>query len=66
MQTKYLEGMPEGSFSFHLTTTVNSWSLLDVTGPGFYGQMRHKQSFLATNTQWGFGVKIKMVIQKRT
>lgn len=32
MQTKYLEGVPEESFCFHLTTIVNTWSLPDVTG----------------------------------
>ena len=47
------------SLSCHFTTNVSAWSLLNatwtLTGTVFYGQMKQKWSFSATNTQGGFG-----------
>lgn len=42
--------MPEGSFFFHPTTNVDTWSFLDtagtLTGTRFYNQMRQKKKRL--------------------
>ena len=70
MPTDYLEGMPEKSLSCHFTTNVNAWSSLNtiwtLTGTVFYGQMKLKLNFSATNTQDRLGVKSWMPVLKIT
>lgn len=47
MPASYLEGMTEESIFFHfflyLTINLSTWSVRDITGTDFYGQMRGKK-----------------------
>lgn len=54
---------------FHLSTFVSHWSLLDATCNQVLWSAEKKKSILQRekkNTQGGFGIKRKMVMQKRT
>src|SRR4029434_3193721 len=68
--TSCFGGLPEKSLCCKSTTNYSAYTLPNVTGTfngtGLCGQMRPKESCLATNIKSGFGIDRKIAIQKST
>lgn len=64
MSTNYLEGMPEESLSFHPPTNVSTWSLRHYWNSDWNRVLWPDEQVLTTNSQGGFDIKRRIVIQK--